>query len=221
MEDKRQEEAVAKKVWQMARVVFFMLRRGISRSRIALDLTLIAKRGNKLAGKAIGNFLTFNGIIGSRHQTTITNNKPIASNDAVPGEYEFSCSNTPASNSFISTFFNFNINKRNKNYHEDVTTVATVQRMLEMINHNNNNNNEAIQSSSPEANFVSAAATPLPWLGKQQGRIMESPSEGGQVDKAADEFIRRFYMDLKSEKAVVMMDDQSDQSPNYNTLWGR
>ncbi|CAN1165595.1 hypothetical protein LINPERPRIM_LOCUS33818 [Linum perenne] len=220
MEDTRQEEAVAKKVWQMARVVFFMLRRGISRSRIALDLTLIAKRGNKLAGKAIGNFLTFNGIIGSRHQTTITNNnKPIASNDAVSGEYEFSCSNTPASNSFISTFFNFNINKRNRNYHEDVTTVATVQRMLEMINHSNVD--DPIQSSSPEANFVSAAATPLPWLGKQQGRIMESPSEGGQVDKAADEFIRRFYKDLKSEKAVVMMEDQSDQSPNYNSLWGR
>ncbi|CAN0901491.1 hypothetical protein LINGRAHAP2_LOCUS21456 [Linum grandiflorum] len=246
-EGKAKEDQVAKKMWKIARVVFFMLRRGISRSRIALDLSLIAKRSNKLAGKAIGNFLTFNGI--GRHH----NNKPAVtsssssssasffgchSGDALsvvsPREYEFSCSNTPSRHNntlyYLSSRF-FPFNKRNHKsksgkYEDDVTTVAAVQRMLEMLNSHNEMMPPGIQSSSA---FVSAAASPLPGFGMspvttKQLRITDSPfpvkEEGGggggdgQVDKAADEFIKRFYKDLKSQKAVV------DQSP-YHSLWGR
>ncbi|CAI0628668.1 unnamed protein product [Linum tenue] len=182
-----------------------MLRRGISKSRIAVDLGLLAKRGNKLAGKAIANFLTFNGLDGG-----------CRSNGAVsfvsPREYEFSCSNSPAA---LSSFYPFH-KRRKAPKHDDAATVAAVQRMLEMLNHSE----------------ASAAASPMmPGFGRspatvRQLRITDSPfpakdvgGDGGQVDRAADEFIRRFYKDLKSEKATAAAMDQSP-SP-YHSLWGR
>ncbi|CAI0543489.1 unnamed protein product [Linum tenue] len=80
---------------------------------------------------------------------------------------------------------------------------------------------------------ASAAASPMmPGFGRspatvRQLRITDSPfpvkddgggGDGGQVDRAADEFIRRFYKELKSEKATAAM----DQSPSpYHSLWGR
>ncbi|CAI0543487.1 unnamed protein product [Linum tenue] len=206
MEPKTPEE-IAKKLWHIARVVFFMLRRGISKSRIAVDLGLLAKRGNKLAGKAIANFLTFNGLgflFGCR------------SNGAVsfvsPREYEFSCSNSPAA---LSSFYPFHKRRKAAPKYDDATTVAAVQRMLEMLNHSE----------------ASAAASPMmPGFGRspatvRQLRITDSPfpvkdvgGDGGQVDRAADEFIKRFYKDLKSEKATAAM----DQSPSpYHSLWAR
>ncbi|CAL1414318.1 unnamed protein product [Linum trigynum] len=223
MEPKTPEE-VAKKLWHIARVVFFMLRRGISKSRIAVDLGLLAKRGNKLAGKAIANFLTFNGLGGGTHSHSHVStahhhyhNKSSSflfgcrSNGAVsfvsPREYEFSCSNSPA-----LSFYPFHKRRKAAKY-DDATTVAAVQRMLEMLNHSE----------------ASAAASPMmPGFGRspatvRQLRITDSPfpvkdeGGGGQVDRAADEFIKRFYKDLKSEKATAAA---MDQSP-YHSLWGR
>ncbi|CAI0425573.1 unnamed protein product [Linum tenue] len=168
-----------------------MLRRGISKSRVAVDLGgLIAKRGNKLAGKAIGNFLTFNGVgAGCR------------SNDADSlREYEFSCSNSPAA---AISFFPFTKRGKTTTKYDEV---AVVQRMVEMLNFN-----EEMVASPMTAGFGRSPTM------MRQLRITDSPfpvreDGGGQVDKAADEFIKRFYKDLKSEKAT------SFESP-YHSLW--
>ncbi|XP_065866534.1 uncharacterized protein [Euphorbia lathyris] len=53
MEMEAKTPEVAKKLWHIVRVVFFMLRKGISKSKIMEDFNLMFKRGNKLAGKAI------------------------------------------------------------------------------------------------------------------------------------------------------------------------
>ncbi|CAN0858751.1 hypothetical protein LINGRAHAP2_LOCUS7439 [Linum grandiflorum] len=52
---------MTKKAWGIVRVLFFMLRKGIiSKRKLLLDLNMVMKRGNKIASKAIGNFLMFN-----------------------------------------------------------------------------------------------------------------------------------------------------------------
>ncbi|EEF48191.1 uncharacterized protein LOC8268303 [Ricinus communis] len=206
MEVEASTPEVAKKLWHIVRAVFFMLRKGISKSRIMVDLHLMLKRGNKLAGKAIGN------LVYHHNHSSFSCRSNDALNFISPREYEFSCSNSPA------TFYPFSAHKRKHHHHlhftksykyNDVTTVAAVQKMLEMLN------NEVQVEASPMV---------LPGFGKspmvRQLRITDSPfplkDEGdSQVDKAAEEFIKKFYKDLKLQKTVAAL-----ESP-YHGMWGR
>ncbi|KAJ9183907.1 hypothetical protein P3X46_007706 [Hevea brasiliensis] len=206
MEMESSTPEVAKKLWHIVRVVFFMLRKGISKSRIMVDLHLMLKRGNKLAGKAIVNLMYHH------HNSSFS----CRSNDSLsfisPREYEFSCSNSPA-------FHPFNAHKRKHHHHfhfaksykyDDVTTMAAAQKMFDMLN-----NHEQVVEASPMV---------LPGFGKspivRQLRITDSPfplkDEGdSQVDKAAEEFIKKFYKDLKLQKT-----SSAFESP-HNGMWGR
>ncbi|KAJ4838999.1 hypothetical protein Tsubulata_021454 [Turnera subulata] len=216
METETNTTEVGKKLWHIVRAVLFMLRKGISKSRIMLDLNLMFKRGNKLAGKAIGN-------LGILHNHGHISSLSCRSNDALsfisPREYEFSCSNSPAYT------YPFNLPKRKHHHHQlnrfakaykynDAATLAAVQRMLEMLN----NHDVAAEAASPLT-----ATAPLPGFGKspmvRQLRITDSPfplkDEGdSQVDMAAEEFIKKFYKDLKLQKATAL------ESP-YHGMWGR
>ncbi|KDP33732.1 hypothetical protein JCGZ_07303 [Jatropha curcas] len=205
MEMEASTTEVGKKLWHIVRVVFFMLRKGISKSRIMLDLHLMLKRGNKIAGKAIGN------LIYHHNNSSFSCRSNDALNFISPREYEFSCSNSPA-------FYPFSTHKR-KNHHfhlaksykyDDATTVAAVQKVLGMFN-----NEVAPEAASPMV---------LPGFGKspmvRQLRITDSPfpikDDGdSQVDKAAEEFIKKFYKDLKLQRT-----SSAFESP-YHGMWVR
>ncbi|RVW76783.1 hypothetical protein VitviT2T_013356 [Vitis vinifera] len=186
---------IAKRLWGIVRVMFFMLRKGISKRKLLLDLNMMMKRG-KIAGKAIGN-LMFHHHSSSAARRSADGHISFAA----PREYEFSCSNSPA----YPYHFPFNFNKRKHNHHnifscvfqtpptsdDDFTTVNAVKAVLEMLN--------------------SEVASPaLPGFGRspmvRQLRITDSPfplkdiDEDSEVDKAAEEFIERFYNDLKKQK---------------------
>ncbi|XP_021900117.1 uncharacterized protein LOC110816291 [Carica papaya] len=212
MEIERSPPEVAKKLWNIIRAVFFMLKTSISKSKIMIDLHLMFKRGNKFAGKAIGNLIV-------HHYSSLT----CRSNDAhlsfiSPREYEFSCSNSPALN-----FYPFHPHKRKHHRHlpkayryNDVTTVAAVQRVLEMLN------NEAAAETA--AGVAASSPLVLPGFGRspmvRQLRVTDSPfplkDEGdSMVDKEAEEFIKRFYKELKSQKIMAAL-----ESPCHN-VWGR
>ncbi|RVW28552.1 hypothetical protein CK203_100185 [Vitis vinifera] len=149
---------IAKRLWGIVRVMFFMLRKGISKRKLLLDLNMMMKRG-KIAGKAIGN-LMFHHHSSSAARRSADGHISFAA----PREYEFSCSNSP---------------------------LNAVKAVLEMLN--------------------SEVASPaLPGFGRspmvRQLRITDSPfplkdiDEDSEVDKAAEEFIERFYNDLKKQK---------------------
>ncbi|KAA8540364.1 hypothetical protein F0562_024717 [Nyssa sinensis] len=182
------------RLWSIVRVMFFMLRKGISKRKLMLDLNLMMKRG-KIAGKAIHNLMFHH------HHSWSTSNR--RSNDGhlsfstAPHEYEFSCSNSPA--------FPFNIiSKRNHSHFfpcahapptdDDMVTVTAVKRALEMLN--------------------SEAASPaLPGFGRtpivRQLRITDSPfplrdvDGDSHVDEAAEEFIMKFYNDLRQQNIMA------------------
>ena len=186
---------IAKRLWGIVRVMFFMLRKGISKRKLLLDLNMMMKRG-KIAGKAIGN-LMFHHHSSSAARRSADGHISFAA----PREYEFSCSNSPA----YPYHFPFNFNKRKHNHHnifscvfqtpptsdDDFTTVNAVKAVLEMLN-------------------SEVAAPALPGFGRspmvRQLRITDSPfplkdiDEDSEVDKAAEEFIERFYNDLKKQK---------------------
>uniref|UniRef100_A0A2N9FQ26 Avr9/Cf-9 rapidly elicited protein 146 n=1 Tax=Fagus sylvatica TaxID=28930 RepID=A0A2N9FQ26_FAGSY len=190
---------IAKRIWSIVRVAFFMLRKGISKRKLMLDLNMMMKRG-KVAGKAISNLMFHH-----HHHHDPDHHVSFSA----PREYEFSCSNTPN--------YSFHINKRrhhnhNHNTHhhsnffacahapsildDDVATVKAFNEVvLEMMN------NEGMVEASPA----------LPGFGRspmvRQLRITDSPfplrdidEDSVHVDKAAEEFIERFYKELRQQK---------------------
>ncbi|GKV06689.1 hypothetical protein SLEP1_g18547 [Rubroshorea leprosula] len=206
-------EEVAKKVWNIVQVVLFMVKKGMSKSKIMVDLHLILKQG-KLAGKAIGNLMFHH----HHHLSSLSCRSSSDLSFISPREYEFSCSNSPA-------FYPFYTHKRRHHHHhnhyfrgksyryEDVTTVAAVQRVFEMLN------NEKVEAASPMVVLPGFGRSPM----GRQLRVTDSPfplkDEGdSQVDKDAEEFINKFYKDLKLQKRMAALNSPA----HYNTWgWGR
>ncbi|KAL3528701.1 hypothetical protein ACH5RR_008023 [Cinchona calisaya] len=201
---------IAKKFWHMLRVAYFMLRKGISKGKLMIDLNMMMKRG-KIAGKAIQN-LMFHHHHSHHSSATFTANHHRRSNDkhlpfgAPSGEYyEFSCSNSPAYPNF---HLPFHLNKRNKHTNlfscthvpdtreDDVMAVHALTRALEMLHS---------ETASPA----------LPGFGKspmvRQLRITDSPfplkdvddEDSHVVDEAAEKFISKFYKDLRRQNAMA------------------
>ncbi|KAJ0007992.1 hypothetical protein Pint_29627 [Pistacia integerrima] len=191
MEQQQNLPVLAKRMWSIVRVMFFMVRKGLSKRKLMVDLNMMLKRG-KIAGKALSNLLHHH----SHH------NHHVSSYVVPPNEYEFSCSNTP------NYTFPFHLNKRKSNYHHffgcahapptDDDDVNTVKVVLEMLN-----NNDMLVEASPA----------LPGFGRSPFvrplRITDSPfplrdvdEDNGYVDKAAEEFIQKFYKELEKQKKL-------------------
>ncbi|MQL78837.1 hypothetical protein Taro_011259 [Colocasia esculenta] len=217
--------AVAKRLWHIVRVVYYMIRKGLSKRKLMMELHLLLKRG-KIAGKAIGNLMFHHHhhhddpqrpdhhYSGSSSSTggggyyaafTCRSMDPNLSYYN-PREVEFSCSNTPS--------YPFHLNKRKRHHHHRSNNygydydVATVRKALEIINS---------QLHVPESPDVMATPSPAPFWGFPAGkspmlsgrqlRITDSPfpieEEGeadGQVDSKAEEFIKHFYEQLQMQK---------------------
>ncbi|XP_022965939.1 uncharacterized protein LOC111465667 [Cucurbita maxima] len=196
--------AVKKKLWNVLRAVVFMLRKGVR----TFDLHLILKR-SKIAGKAIGNLIEFHHGSAFSCQTIDIANSYISTRD-----YEFSCSNSPAAYPF--RYFNKLRKHRNHQYfpksyrHDDFSTVAAVTRVLDIL--------------QTDQNSEKSPLVPLPGFGKsplvvRQLRVTDSPfslkddGDSQFVDKAAEEFIKKFYKDLRLERSFAAC-----ESPYRNTL---
>ncbi|KAI4350806.1 hypothetical protein L6164_005221 [Bauhinia variegata] len=173
-----------------------------------VEFHLMLKRG-KLAGKAIANNLTIH-----HHAAAFTCRSHDAISFVSPRDYEFSCSNSPA--------YPFHHLKKRKHGHfgsrfsksyqyDDVATVNAVQKVLEMLN------NDVVEASP---------LVTLPGFGKspmgRQLRITDSPfplmddGDSAQVDRAAEEFINKFYKDLNLQKRMAAL-----ESPYQNNMWDR
>lgn len=78
-------------------------------------------------------------------------------------------------------------------------------------------NNEMVAEASPLVTLPGFGKSPM----VRQLRITDSPfplkEEGdSQVDKEAEEFIKRFYKDLKLQKRSAVL-----ESPSYHAMRGR
>jgi len=181
---------IAKRVWNIIRVAFFMLRKGISKGKLMMHLNVMLKRRSKLAGKAIANLMFHH------HH----NHVGVPGNDlqfSAAREYEFSCSNTP--NNFFAAIGNSKRHRHNPFFtcaHAPPTLeddINVVKGVLELLN------NEAAVEASPAAALCSPVV--------RQFRVTDSPfplreyedDKDDQVDKAAEEFIKRFYKELKKQ----------------------
>ncbi|XP_076917986.1 uncharacterized protein LOC143578218 [Bidens hawaiensis] len=142
----------------------------------------------KRSTKAIGNLLL-------DHQTLTCRPNNIHTTFIAPVEYEFSCSNTP--------LFYHRRSKHNKRHGRELT-VNKVRKVFDILN----SYDEEITGTETET-----GKSPLTLLGFGKSpnvprlRVTDSPfpvndteEDTIQVDKAAEEFIKNFYMELRRQK---------------------
>ncbi|XWS18955.1 hypothetical protein CRYUN_Cryun32bG0089300 [Craigia yunnanensis] len=203
-----QNLVMAKRVWSIVRGVLFMMRKGIlSKRKLMVDLNMMLKRGKIASAKAIGNLMSHH-----RKDRQVSPSFMEAA-AASAHEYEFSCSNTP------NYIFPFNLATKKKNsinnyYHhffaciharpthdDDVATMNAFKVVLEMLN-DNDNNNMVVEAAAASPMLPGFGQTPL----VRQLRITDSPfplrdvdEDNGNVDKAAEDFINKFYKCLKQQ----------------------
>lgn len=174
-------QIAAKRLWKVVRIVFCVLKTGTVKNKLMLDLNLMLKRGNK----AITNL--------RRRRSSFTGGADVTSSSRVR-DYEFSCSNTPANDPFSYMC------KRKRRVHggidkEDAVTEA-VKKVFELLGENDTG------EAAGESPLVAFPAV-------RQLRVTDSPfplDDGGDhdhvVDKAAEEFIKKFYKNLKLQKKM-------------------
>ncbi|KAL1538314.1 hypothetical protein AAHA92_27074 [Salvia divinorum] len=164
-------QIVAKKFWSVVRVLYFMLRKGISKAKLLSDLSTMMKRG-KIAGKAAIHNLIF-------HQVAAVT---AASRRRDPiNEYEFSCSSSPA-----FTFPSFHRGKPRI----DAEMLAAA---LEMINSSAASPTLPGFGPSPMVRQLRITDSPFP--------LYDAGEDNHHVDEAAERFIVKFYSDLKRQSS--------------------
>ena len=220
-----QPKSAARRLWRVMRAVLYMLRRGVlpSGRKVVMDLCFLLRRG-KIAGKAIGALVSFHhhhsgGGLSSARSSSFSSCRSLDPALAVhepsrrSREVEFSCSNTP-----------FSAADKTRHHHRDADEAAwyynnydaaDVAKVFEMLNDNGHLFDDDALLALASA---SASATPSPALwSSRQLRITDSPfaatdsdASGGeqqQVDRKADEFIRKFYEQLRAQKSLAATPD--------------
>ncbi|KAL6006099.1 hypothetical protein ACLOJK_040145 [Asimina triloba] len=194
---------LAKRLWSILRIVYYMLRKGVSKQKWMMDLHLMMKRGKRAGKKAIDD------LVFHHHPAFICQSEDAAAFIA-PREYEFSCSNSPAYPSFI-----FHASKRKSHRHRDHRRYEYASSQCSDYTTPGPALAPAAAASAFESD-VSAAMSPMPGFGKdgplpvRQLRITDSPfpikdagDEDGRVDREAEEFIREFYEQLRLQKRMA------------------
>ncbi|KAI3934230.1 hypothetical protein MKW92_016247 [Papaver armeniacum] len=207
MDAKPSTKIVAKRLWNIVRVAFFMIRKGISKNNKSLMLHLhniMSKRG-KIASKLISNLMLFHH---PNHSSQVSSSKN-------PRHYEFSCSNSPAAH-----MSNTSSSKHKKQYRgnfsfseEDMSSVNAVQKLFEMLNNQVMTENGSSTMPSPYLPGLGFGRSPM----VRQLRVTDSPFPlrdnnvfdeiECHVDEDAEEFIERFYAQLRSQENKTALEE--------------
>ncbi|KAM3383179.1 hypothetical protein P3S68_008754 [Capsicum galapagoense] len=204
----------AKKLWKIVRIVFYMLRKGMSKSKLILDMQIafqdMLKRG-KIAGKAISDLMLHPPQYTTSSFTCKSNHNDVIamSSYITRREYEFSCSNSPV-------FPTYNKRRRNRTYKSD--EIAVVQKVFDILNTTSTTYDAAGTTT------IASSYSPLALLGFGKSpnnvrklRVTDSPfplkdseeNYNSQVDKDAEEFIKKFYKELKQQKKIASLESPS------------
>lgn len=177
-------QVAAKRLWKIVRIVFCVLKTGPVKSKLMLDLNLMLKRGNK----AITNL---------RRRSSFTGSTDVSSSTRVR-DYEFSGRNTRKVDPFAYMC------KRKRRVHggydNDDEVAAAVKKVFELLGENDTKT--VAVAADGESPLLAFSAV-------RQLRVTDSPfplEDGGDhdhtVDKAAEEFIKKFYKNLRLQKKM-------------------
>ncbi|KAF9618090.1 hypothetical protein IFM89_000041 [Coptis chinensis] len=201
----RVNSVLAKRVWNYFRVAYFMMRKGlISKRKLIMDINLMMKRG-KLLRKTIGN-LKFH----HHHEHH--------SRNATRGrfglqEYEFSCSDSP------NPVF-YHVAKRKHHFfpcinppptdlEEHPKTVVTLPK-IEYSPEPEYSYNLPFNVAHGEKSVPSPFSIRISNYSSEEDEN-ENEEESNQIDNDAEEFIRRFYEQLRVQSRTQLLQYQEMQ----------
>ncbi|CAN6464562.1 unnamed protein product [Victoria cruziana] len=182
----------AKRLCNLLRVAFFMMRKGvISKRRLVMDLNLTMKRG-KLIGKSLRGLVFHHRI-------------PVHGYGL--RDYEFSCTNSPN-----PVFFHAG-KKKLHDYLPSLPCINPPEPMEPIVIFKPPLIELSPRSSLDPADFVdgerlSPAISPLPIVISSYCPSEDDDNDGEQVDEKAEEFIARFYEQLRAQGRIALLEYQ-------------
>ncbi|CAK8535848.1 unnamed protein product [Lathyrus sativus] len=165
---------ISKRIWSMVRVAFFMLRKKLSKGQVMNNLNMMLRRRGKLAGKAIANLMF-------HHNQDSSSSRHFHNSFTSSREYKLSCSSFTPTQALPTP-------------DDEAMTMRTMKTVLNMLN-----NDQAIVEASP----VLSGFEHSPRV--RQLRVTDSPfpliddEKDNQIDKAAEDFIKKFYRQLRQQ----------------------
>lgn len=203
------EPGLARRLWHVVLAVCHMLRRGLCRKRLMMDVHLLLGRG-KLAGRALRGLLAHPA---AGH--VASSSSALASFYGHSREVEFSCTTTPSYPQYYGLFpFKGRGGRGGGRGEYGGLDAAAVARAFEMMSAEV----EGVGGGTPAVAGV-ATATPSPmvaWIlgrspaGVRPLRVTDSPfpvvPEDGssvRVDAEAEDFIKRFYEQLRMQHSAA------------------
>ncbi|XP_010682249.2 uncharacterized protein LOC104897127 [Beta vulgaris subsp. vulgaris] len=212
---------VAKRLWNFLRITFLMMRKGlISKKKLIMDINLFFKRG-KLIRKSLSNLLHL-------HHHHHHHGHQMTRGSFARREYEFSCSNSPN-----PVFFHVSSSKRKHNHHHHhqhhhihfpcINSPLVLDELESQdncdIDHVDDNNAMVLMPKTPEYAFNlrldgydlapgeirSPITTPFPIMISDYSSEDEHEEGNIQVDYEAEEFIKKFYDQLRAQSRVQLL----------------
>eukprot|EP01018_Ginkgo_biloba_P037668 Gb_29515 [translate_table: standard] len=194
--DSSVNHVVAKRLWNMLRFAIFMLRKGgVLKRKMMLDMHLMMKRG-KVFGKSLGNLVFHHSARRPLHGFGLK-------------EYEFSCSNSPANPVFVHM-----AKRRHHSYFPSIPKFPCIQP--HPVDEDQDESNAIVISQAPDYNaeFFSKnnldlsdfpaldESRPLSPFARSNFSVCE---EEDQVDRQAEEFISKFYQQIRLQRQISMV----------------
>ncbi|KAK7286499.1 hypothetical protein RJT34_21526 [Clitoria ternatea] len=190
---------VGKRLWNVLRVTFFMIRKGlISKRKMIMDMNLMMKKG-KLVRKSLSNLMS------SHHHHHHNKNPMSMTRGGLGVHYEFSCSNSP------NPVF-FHMPKRKHHFNFPCINAPEIEEDEPEFDEVESDVPKAVVMvpKTPEYMFnfrfdekKSPLLSPFSVRVSNYSALDENEEIGnGQVDDQAEDFIRRFYEQLRTQSPM-------------------
>ncbi|KAM0950328.1 hypothetical protein DsansV1_C04g0040251 [Dioscorea sansibarensis] len=197
----------AKRLWNFLRVAFYMMRKGlISKRKLIMDMNLMVKRGKLVGKKKLGNLMFHH------------HSRPRGSGYGFQ-DYEFSCNNSP------NPIFFHAAAKRRHNYFPCIHAIAEDESpsprpspviVLPRIEFSPQTSHDGLSELdlSPGDRHKSPLVSPF------SVRVSDfSDDDGGdnsvpELDYEAEEFIKRFYEQLRAQSRIALLEYQEREYQN-------
>ncbi|KAF1858692.1 hypothetical protein Lal_00044725, partial [Lupinus albus] len=186
---------MGKRLWNVLRITFFMIRKGlISKRKMIMDINLMMKKG-KVLRKSLSNFI---------HHNHNHSNRIMARGDFGVQDYEFSCSNSP-NPIFLQIpkrkkHFNFPCIHSHEVYEEEVESDEPMTLVLVPKTPEYGFNYRFDASDFGHGEKKSPVLSPFSVRISNYSALDENEEiVNGQVDDQAEDFIKRFYEQLRKQ----------------------
>ncbi|KAL0337365.1 UNVERIFIED_CONTAM: hypothetical protein Scaly_2011600 [Sesamum calycinum] len=169
MEMEKSPPEIAKKLWNIVRIVFYMMRKSLAKSKIMLDLHMLLKRGKLASKAAIGNLMLHHHHNHNYYSALTCRSNDVTTSFISPESTSSAAATAPPT----------------AHPSAETTSTATTNRIM---------------TSSPVGRQLRVTDSPFP---------VKDPEENHQVDRDCEEFIKKFYKDLKNQKRIAALESPS------------